>query len=1643
MSELLRKAVEKARILRARPHLKPVAAGGGEVSEAERWRTAQMAQDWLNANADPKYHRRRLPDMEENGQFKLLTRGRLGMRHEFKSYDKTGDEERRDFLRAGIVGTGLAAAGGLAGLGLYTAGVSGAAKKAARLAQVVKKVSANKAAGVRNAKAAMAAAATEAAGQKSAYEKAASKFYGNGGAFDKDVSAVARAQAAKAKAAAQAAKAAKAAPAPRGRPPKTQSNTPPPAPPQTPAPTPPPQAPPAATKPQTPPPEGKAPKTKVVKDLNQSGDLSTADAAAEVEEITAAKAPRKLTAKQQKLAKRQAKVAKAAAAAQSGGTPSVSSTPAPAAPVAVVPKTAPVAAKIETPAANTTKTLPTKPVASATNEEFWESGGKKIPLTGTAAERAALRGELDKVSASDGFKGQTAGDVIDAARARATASLKSDFPPNLSAQLRAAGKENNPKPKAKRKSKESKSKKEADDADDLDEDDLDDLTEGGVSPEEADWEAKLKENPQVRTKKTSAKAAAKAPAAKKPAASGGKKAKKEAAPLSFADKIAAKVKAKRDEKKNLSALLSRVRYFNQLQTDEGGIPLTGRVPRDRFVKKLRDEDLDRRDANILRAGGAGALAGLMARGRIHAGRRALIGAGIGGLGVVGIRQITNNGRDIYGERNRGSKRAELIPAVGGLGAAAWLAGKRFKAFAKKFNHGGHGEHGGGLREFVRGDYMAKLLPSERWIKRSDPRGWVQNEVLPAPDKHSAYSKYVADKMRAMRRLNSGNIPYTQRAKKPVGWLSGAQAQLPSYYFSSRLRGVKNFDDYRLYYFKGRNTGIAAKSVEEARSKKKRGGDELVAVRTPNATEKSQMARGVWVRTRRDGKSPDQSRYGKGRGQGPARKSLSAKLRVRFFEKRDRREKRELNPYVGAALSGGVSGAGLGALSWLKRGTSVASAGKTAAKLGALSAGVVGGGALLGSKIVGDPREEESAPFMKRAALGGAITGALVGGAGGLLLRNTKLVREAAKTWRPAKWIVDAPVLGAGALGAVGGAFVGGAQGADEGQQVDSIRNIRKDIRQKNFSSLREFRAFPAIAAKQLWKTDPALRADFVKRIVAKVKGAVAANKKQYGVKEFQVSPLNVESMAQTKERRSTERARFLKTTGIIAGMGLAGLGGYRVARVLGKAELRAAKSAAKAAESDTERMKIRADRYQGQAEVQRRRADNAERRWYQENNSTSGSASSGSSSGFDWENLFRTGGRSKSYDDDYVRRSQQARQQSRSSGAGSNSGASSNSGAQGVKNPYAGTPKAEAWEKWKSMDRMAKESPHEGERMNAAMARDKWKKRHNLARKLRGLKMFGRDDQPRYRESKAWADPIMGWVRGDDLVDKGGNKWSPSSPQLVNAMHNKARGIRVNVQRGAGLAGDTTAVLQGKDRERDASGRIKKREWEKAWFRNAVTTAGLTVAGLAGAGAWRYGRMNPKTTLGKFVTNTESGVRRTKDDIKSGLGRIMGAADDATGPKKFSAKLKKLREFDLFASAAGWDARDPRGRSVRVYAPGSRTRVRREKYWHEKTENQRKLMIAAGVGAAALGGLGGVAAYRLAKGKSLVPSFMLKKPPVPMEAPPVPVMVRRQDGKFAPNAKNPVTGKKERPYADRPYVQSEEEKRKLRDYFADGGNSAA
>lgn len=75
----------------------------------------------------------------------------------------------------------------------------------------------------------------------------------------------------------------------------------------------------------------------------------------------------------------------------------------------------------------------------------------------------------------------------------------------------------------------------------------------------------------------------------------------------------------------------------------------------------------------------------------------------------------------------------------------------------------------------------------------------------------------------------------------------------------------------------------------------------------------------------------------------------------------------------------------------------------------------------------------------------------------------------------------------------------------------------------------------------------------------------------------------------------------------------------------------------------------------------------------------------------------------------------------------------------------------------------------------------------------------------------------------------------------------------------------------------------------------------------------------------------------------------------------FATPASRLIEFDAVASDAGWDVRDPRGKSARVFAPGSRQRVRRPKEWHEKADNERKLW-KAGLIAAGVAGLAGGAA---------------------------------------------------------------------------------
>lgn len=185
------------------------------------------------------------------------------------------------------------------------------------------------------------------------------------------------------------------------------------------------------------------------------------------------------------------------------------------------------------------------------------------------------------------------------------------------------------------------------------------------------------------------------------------------------------------------------------------------------------------------------------------------------------------------------------------------------------------------------------------------------------------------------------------------------------------------------------------------------------------------------------------------------------------------EAKGLNPYAGATISGAASGAILGAAPLLRRGWTPAGLAKSMIGSAALSGSIVGGGAYIGSKIIGDPEPEEGSAFTKRAAIGGTLVGAGAGLAGGLLVKSRALrailakgarrnggiakkahgavrgvqnaVRAGAREWTPAAALQKSGIVGAAGVGAGAGGAYGLYQGADEGQQVDSIINMRKDI----------------------------------------------------------------------------------------------------------------------------------------------------------------------------------------------------------------------------------------------------------------------------------------------------------------------------------------------------------------------------------------------------------------------------------------------------------------------------------------------------------------------------------------------------------------------------------------------------------------------
>jgi hypothetical protein len=310
----------------------------------------------------------------------------------------------------------------------------------------------------------------------------------------------------------------------------------------------------------------------------------------------------------------------------------------------------------------------------------------------------------------------------------------------------------------------------------------------------------------------------------------------------------------------------------------------------------------------------------------------------------------------------------------------------------------------------------------------------------------------------------------------------------------------------------------------------------------------------------------------------------------------------------------------------------------------------------------------------------------------------------------------------------------------------------------------------------------------------------------------------------------------------------------------------------------------------------------------------------------------------------------------------------------GVQNPHFGTVKADKWEKWQAMNRMASESVHEGERTAAAKAADMWKKKYALSRRVRGAKYFGFYNQPREDWSYMKPDGTMGKGRFHgrfanpvrESFGVGAPRMMPnpgeshpatiSQAQMLRGFYREGKGIHKWGGRAARLVGDTGAVLSGQPRRRDASGRPTKREWEKSWFKNAVGSA-ATAAGLAGvavvASKTKFGRtqIQPRMKRGMKwaedkgfrVFNAKCGMRnakwgmlkefadtgreRVRDAVLAGGAGVglnaaaMAGALSAFRVKSDAAADKRSAKMDRFARRKGFAPSEGNGRVPAAVVP--------------------------------------------------------------------------------------------------------------------------
>jgi hypothetical protein len=176
----------------------------------------------------------------------------------------------------------------------------------------------------------------------------------------------------------------------------------------------------------------------------------------------------------------------------------------------------------------------------------------------------------------------------------------------------------------------------------------------------------------------------------------------------------------------------------------------------------------------------------------------------------------------------------------------------------------------------------------------------------------------------------------------------------------------------------------------------------------------------------------------------------------------------------------------------------------------------------------------------------------------------------------------------------------------------------------------------------------------------------------------------------------------------------------------------------------------------------------------------------------------------------------------------------------------------------------------------------------------------------------------------------------------------KAQTTRKWAGRAGGVGKDLDDMVSRRPRDPK-----KKRFYEKSWFKNGLATAAL--------GGTMYGSRQMARTGYQIKAGANTRIIKKINEIHGQNLPIFSANQTVT-------ELSSYRDSDE-SRDAGWDVRDARGRSARVFTPGSRPRTRREKKKSERVEHIRKVRNVA-IGVATLG-LGGTA--YLARSSAVAP----------------------------------------------------------------------